>query len=157
MSKILLMLAVTLCFPCFAQQSPQETIIGKPVIPAEKDSSGVVLRLFENQKLENGEGVSIYIDGWHANDRVELLLIGPKEEKRFLTLNNSKLPVTDKGHLEFSFHYDHEALYPGEWVSLGIGKSGTHGQNKCFADLNRISLIQNVIDNAASQVDRFIC
>lgn len=126
-TKSTLLLAILFCFSCLAQPATSETIDGKPVIPAEKDTSGVVLRLYENRSLPSGQGVSIYIDGWYPNDKIQLLLIGPQEEKRYLISDNARLPVSDTGHLEFSFPYDHEALYPGEWTLLVIGKSGAHG------------------------------
>jgi hypothetical protein len=119
-------IVLVFCQHLYGQENGQRSIVGEPVYSVEEVETRVQLQLYEDQELPIGLGVSIFIEGWHPNDEVELYVVSPNEEKLYLT-KGAKLSTTDDGKLEFSFPYSHNILFPGQWTLVVSGKSGGHG------------------------------
>lgn len=120
---LLIALSATSC----AQDHKKTIIDGLLVIEAAVAKTSVVIELYENQKLPNGNGISVFIRGWTPNDEISLSAIGPNNEKVSLLLPGDKLPVDSDGDVEFSITYRHKKLYPGQWMLTVEGASGEHG------------------------------
>lgn len=118
---------IALSAASYAQDQKKTTIDGLPVIEVDVAKTSVVIELYENQQLPNGDGISVFIRGWIPNDEISLSAIGPNEEKVSLLLPGKKLPVDSDGDVEFSITYGHKKLHPGKWVLVVEGASGEHG------------------------------
>jgi hypothetical protein len=147
----LLTLLLISSFNINAQEKINETKNGVSLYDAEKNITKVEIKLYENQNVKGELGFSVFIEGWHKNDNIEIFAIGPNEEEVNLIKRQEKLKVSKEGKLEMNIPYQHINLYPGEWILFIEGKSGKHGHIFNVPEKNEVIL--SIKDNVKNNND----
>jgi hypothetical protein len=113
-----------------ATLTPTPTAVARPTDAVASPAGDVHIAIEHGVSSQNtGDGFGLRITGWTPNGDVVFYMVGPDGEQIAVIPTDNPVQATQDGETSFLVSYHLEGLYPGLWLAVIAGPSGTHTIN----------------------------